>query len=123
MLRDGLVFFFWFGGEVRRSQYWLGLIATLIVFALGIGLPTVLVQRTTSTVQLPLTLIAWLDLILCFWSFLALSVKRCDDIGLSRLEVLWLFVPFLNLIWLFQLLFRPGGYDIKPRDRWLYRGW
>lgn len=65
-------------------------------------------EAATGNVFLDL---AYLWFVVGFYIFIVTSLRRLDDIGISRLFLLLLLVPLVQLVFLFYLFFRGGRGD------------
>lgn len=99
---------FAFGGPISRSEWWLGQVVLAVVqgilgFCAGFLIGMFIDNQDQIEIAIKITY--GVILLLSLWSGLAINFKRCEDLDISPV---WLFVPFANLVILFQMMFIKG---------------
>lgn len=100
-------------GTFKRLEYMLALLVLFIIFILSFQLGIYVDKQIAMPGFEPFTVIA---LILWFWGKLCASIKRLNDLNRSAYLSILLFIPAINLLLIFYLLFvpRPSGAMLKP---------
>ena len=92
-------------GRVTRRTFWLFYLAVLV---LRISMAYLDISLGTFDYEYDNGLFSALFTFLILIPMIAVSIKRFHDRGDSAWNVVMLFIPFINLIFLFMLAFMPG---------------
>ena len=104
-----------FDGKSSRSEYWwFWLVYWLILF----GLPVIvfLIHDTNfgRTIYLFFAILWVLSAIMLLCPFIAVSIRRLHDAGLSGWHFLWRFVPYIgSIITFFLMIKKTKDVDIE----------
>ena len=116
-VRRWLWLFFLFNGQIDRIGFWIGAIVAALSFVTGsffLSATSAGAQATASCLELPGTLLV----LMSFWIFAAIAVKRFHDRNKSGWWVLIGLLPLIGGIWLLvELGFLPGA------TRGFHRNW
>lgn len=99
-----------YGGRLNRMSYFLAplifeVFVFLVAFAIGFAYGMATGDRQASALSGAVSTVAFIFGLLYGWSF---AVRRAHDIGKKWTYLLWLFIPLVNIVIGFILLFRKG---------------
>lgn len=111
-------------GRIGRLRWFASMIAVWLLSSMAVTILFIPLSKINpalvATIGKPLT-----------WSFWVLPIivsrRRMHDFGTNALYLLGLLIPFINLYFLFILMFKRGdegnnefGPEPAPNDRWVY---
>lgn len=106
-LKKTLAYYSNFNRKVTRKEHVFTLIALLIYILINIFL--------IAELEEPINLIFILTFIHAYWMLFANYASRLRDIGNSPWLLLFIFIPALNLILFFYMLFAPSNWVNKEK--------
>lgn len=87
-----------FKGTAGRSEYWGVTILTCVVFMVIIALGSVLVASGEIAGAILGGLIVLIAVVMYFWYFLAVTIKRCRDADINPWWAAATFIPYIGWI-------------------------
>ena len=98
-------------GIASRGDYFINLITTIATL-LGIVLFWTWIlhgySRFLESNAPWLIIITIVGVIYTIFRHIAVAIRRCHDLGWNGFNVIWYFIPVINLYWFFMLLFAAG---------------
>jgi uncharacterized membrane protein YhaH (DUF805 family) len=96
--------FFSFNKRINRSTFWTSTIVLFAVYFILVLLDfgiNAIYRGDITTINQIRVIVAYIEIGIIFYSFLAISVKRMHDLNHSGFWILWILLPFIGLLWTF----------------------